>query len=82
MALVADITIDHDGNPTSGDGDILVGDRAEVTANLAAKLANIGVADAEQRAAAIVDSHRVVAPGEPIPAVEVAEPAAEEPAAE
>lgn len=93
MAVVSSVTLNKEGHPTTGAGDVLVGDRAEHVENLVHRLANIArsagadlVEAAEEirsRAEAIVDAHRVVAPGEVVPAVEVPDPpAAESPAAE
>lgn len=78
MAVVASITLDKEGNPTSGDGDVLVGDRDDHLKSVIARLSNIAhhagadIAEIEQeiraQAEAIVDGHRIIAPGDEIPA--------------
>lgn len=74
MAVVASITLNNEGHPTSGPGDVLIGDRDEHVANVVRRLAARGEADAQSLAEAIVDAHRIIPVGDPIPA-EASQPA-------
>jgi len=80
MDIVSSITLDKEGHPTTGAGDVLIGDRAEHVRIVFGRLVSIArdkfEALCHEQAEAIVDAHTIVAPGDPLPApvVEPVEP--------
>lgn len=88
MAVVSDITIDKDGNPTTGPGDVLVGDRESHVASLVRRLhalaahADKTAEEVRAYAEAVIDGHHVVAVGEPVPAEAAAPTPIQAPAVE